>query len=81
MALWEAVVHADGPAGSLFSAEAAAEYARTVGREVRIDEIQPVVNELLADNILMGSSHSRYDVSDPYVKEICRERQSLPSGA
>jgi len=40
-----------------------------------------VVNELLADNILMGSSHSHYDVSDPYVKKICRKRQSLPSGA
>ena len=42
-----------------------------------------MVNDLLADNILMGSSHGRYDVSDPYVKEIeiCRKRQSLPSGA
>jgi len=81
MAIFNRVVCADGPARGLFSAEAAAEYATVIGREVQIDEIQPVVKELLADNILMRPSPGRYDVSDPYVKEICRERQSLPPGA
>ena len=81
MAIFNRVVCADGPARGLFSAEAAAEYATVIGREVQIDEIQPVVKALLADNILMRPSPGRYDVSDPYVKEICRERQSLPPGA
>lgn len=81
MAIFNRVVCADGPARGLFSAEAAAEYATVIGREVQIDEIQPVVKELLADNILMRPSPGRCDVSDPYVKEICRERQSLPPGA
>ncbi len=42
----------DGPAKGLFSAEAAAAYGEAIGREVRVDEIQPVVNELLAANVL-----------------------------
>lgn len=81
MAVFSRVARANSLARGLFSAEAAAEYAKAVGREVRIDEIQSVVNELLADNILMRPSHGRYDVTDPYVKEIWRERQALPPGA
>jgi len=41
---------------------------------VRIEEIQPVVNELLADNLLMRVGHGLYDVADPFVQEIWRER-------
>lgn len=78
LAIFNRVARADAPARGLFSAEAAAEYAKAVGREVRIEEIQPVVHDLLAENILMRPSHGRYDVTDPYVKEIWRERQALP---
>ncbi|MXW40435.1 MAG: ATP-binding protein [Synechococcus sp. SB0668_bin_15] len=78
MAVFSRVARADSLARGLFSAEAAAEYAKAVGREVRTDEIQSVVNELLADNILMRPSHGRYDVTDPYVKEIWREREAFP---
>ena len=77
LAVFNRVVRADGNARGLFSAEAAAEYATAVGREVRTDEIQSMVNELLAENILMRPSHGRYDVTDPYVKKIWRERQAL----
>jgi hypothetical protein len=34
-----------------------------------------VVNELLAANVLMRVGHGLYDVSDPFVQEIWRERQ------
>ena len=78
LAVFNRVVRADGNARGLFSSEAAAEYAKTVGREVRIEEIQPVVNELLAENILMRHGHGHYEFTDPYVKEIWRERQTLP---
>ena len=37
-------------------------------------------HQLLAENILMCPSHSHYEVTDPYVKEIWRERQALPPG-
>ena len=80
LAVFSRVARADDLARGLFSAAAAADYAKAVGREVRIDEIQPVVNELLAENILMRPSHGHYEVTDPYVKEIWRERQALPPG-
>jgi len=43
-------------------------------REVRVEEIQPVVNELLAANVLLRVGHGLYGVSDPFVQEIWRER-------
>ena len=35
-----------------------------------------VVNELLAANVLMRLGHGLYGVSDPFVQEIWRERQT-----
>jgi len=54
----------------------AAAYAAAIGREVRIDDIQPIVNELLAANVLMRLGHGLYGVSDPFVQKIWRERQT-----
>jgi len=76
MAIFERVALEEGPAKGLFSAEAASAYAAAIGREVRVEEIQPVVNELLADNVLMRLGHGLYGVADPLVQEIWRERQS-----
>lgn len=75
MAIFERVAREEGPAKGLFSAEAASAYAATIGREVRVEEIQPVVNELLADNVLMRLGHGLYGVADPLVQEIWRERR------
>jgi hypothetical protein len=47
-AIFERIATADGGTRGLFSAEAATDYSRALGREVRVDEIQPAVNELLA---------------------------------
>ncbi|SBO42638.1 AAA family ATPase [Cyanobium sp. NIES-981] len=75
MAIFERVAREEGPARGLFSAEAAAAYGEAIGREVRVEEIQPVVNELLGDNVLMRLGHGLYGVADPFVQEIWRERQ------
>lgn len=75
VAIFGRVAQEEGPAKGLFSAEAAAAYGEAIGRPVRIEEIQPVVNELLADNLLMRVGHGLYDVADPFVQEIWRERQ------
>lgn len=75
LAIFRRVAWADAPARGLFSQEAAAEYTKVVGREVRIEETQPVVNVLVAENILMRPSHGCYDITDPYVREIWRERE------
>ena len=80
LAIFSRVARADAPVRGLFSAKAAAEYTKAIGRMVQIEEIQPVVNDLLAENILMRPSHGHYDLTDPYVKEIWREHQALPLG-
>lgn len=79
-AIFAKIAAADGNVRGVFSAEAAAEYSRSVGREVRIEEIQPVTNELLAANLIMRPEPGRYGVTDPFVKEIWRERQAMLTG-
>ena len=73
-AIFDRVARSEGPARGIFSAEAATAYGEAIGREVRVEEIQPVVNELLAANVLMRVGHGLYGVSDPFVQEIWRER-------
>ena len=73
-AIFDRVARSEDPARGIFSAEAAAAYSQAIGREVRVEEIQPVVNELLAANVLMRLGHGLYGVTDPFVQEIWRER-------
>ncbi|MFM1797943.1 MAG: hypothetical protein RLZZ117_221 [Cyanobacteriota bacterium] len=74
-AIFDRVARSEDPARGIFSAEAAAAYGEAIGREVRVEDIQPVVNELLAANVLMRLGHGLYGVTDPFVQEIWRERQ------
>lgn len=76
-AIFERIAAMDGDARGVFSAEAAAEYTKAVGREVRIEEIQPVVNDLLAANLIMRRGHGIYGVTDPFVQQIWREKKVL----
>ena len=76
-AIFERIASAEGDARGLFSAEAAADYTRSVGRDVRVEEIQPVVNDLLATNLIMRRGHGMYGVTDPFVQEIWREKKTL----
>lgn len=74
-AVFNRIATADGDARGIFSAEAALEYAKAIGREVRVEEVQPVANELLAANLIMRRGHGLYSVTDPFVQEIWREKQ------
>ena len=73
-AIFDRVARSEGPARGIFSAESAMSYGEVIGREVRVEEIQPVVNELLAANVLMRLGHGLYGVTDPFVQEIWQER-------
>jgi hypothetical protein len=77
MAVFERIAGTDGDAKGLFSAEALAGYAQAVGRDVRADEVQAVLNELMAANIVMRRGHGLYGLTDPFVQEIWRERRAL----
>jgi AAA ATPase domain len=76
-AIFDRIAATDGDARGVFSGEAAADYAKAVGREVRVEEIQPVVNDLLAANLIMRRGHGMYGVTDPFVQEIWREKKAL----
>ena len=76
-AVFARIAAVDGHTRGVFSRDAAAEYSRAIGREVRIEEIQPVVNELLAANLVMRRGHGQYGVTDPFVQRIWREKQAL----
>lgn len=74
-AVFNRIASADGDARGIFSVEAALEYTKAIGREVRVEEVQPVANELLAANLIMRRGHGLYGVTDPFVQEIWREKQ------
>lgn len=67
IAIFSKVAASPDYAKGLFSADAAADYSLAVGREVKIDEIQPVVNALVAENLIMRVGHGSYTISDPFV--------------
>jgi hypothetical protein len=75
-AIFDRIAANDGARG-LFSAEAAAEYSRVLAREVRIEEIQPAVNELLGANLIMRRSHGVYGVTDPFVQDTWLAQKHL----
>ncbi len=77
VAIFERVAATDGDAKGIFSAEAAADYSKLVGRDVKVEEIQPVVNEMMAANIIMRRGHGLYGVADPSVQESWKEKQTL----
>ncbi len=76
-AIFERIASTDGDARGVFSAEAAADYTKAIGKEVRVEEIQPAVNDLLAANLIMRRGHGMYGVTDPFVQEIWREKKAL----
>jgi hypothetical protein len=76
-AIFERIARSNDGARGLFSSDAATDYSEMVGREVRVDEIQPVVNELLAANLIMRRAHGVYVVSDPFVQETWLEEKLL----
>jgi hypothetical protein len=73
LAIFNRIATTEGDARGIFSAEAAEEYSKEVGHEVRIEEIQPVANELLASNLIMRRGHGVYGVTDRSIKptQIC----------
>lgn len=62
-----------------FSADALSSYRQTLGREVPTDEVQRVVNDLLAENLAMRSERGRYVVTDPFVSDAWAERKQIDS--
>jgi AAA domain len=77
VAVFDRIAGSQGDARGLFSADAAEAYSKAIGREVRIEEIQPVVNMLVSENLILRKSHGVYTASDPFVPEAWWERKRL----
>ena len=75
------IAGSDAPVSRLFSVEAVSDYTKVIGRDVRVEEIQPVINALLAENLIMRVGHGSYTLSDPYVGEMWKENLALLGGA
>lgn len=76
-AIFGRIAGAAGDASGLFAADALAEYAATVGREVTADQVQRVAEELRDANLIMRKHHGIYAVTDPSVQGAWRDRQVL----
>jgi len=76
-AIFSRIAGTEGDATGLFAAEALAQYAQTVGRDVTADQVQRVTEELRDANLIMRKHHGIYAVTDPSVQEAWRERQAL----
>ena len=77
MAVFERVAGAEGDAKGLFSADALSAYGKAIRRDVRADEVQSVLNELMVANVVMRRGHGLYGLTDPFVQEIWAERNAL----
>lgn len=76
-AVFGRIASATGDAKGLFSAEALTAYKEATGQEVRADEVQVLLNELMAANVVMRRGHGLYGLTDPFVQEIWLERKAL----
>ena len=76
-AIFDRIAGTEGDAMGLFTAATAAEYSTVLGRDVKIEEIQPVANQLLDANLIMRRGHGKYCISDPFVQEVWKERQRV----
>ncbi|CAN7536330.1 ATP-binding protein [Acidovorax sp. LjRoot118] len=76
-AIFDRVARVEGDATGLFTADALADYASTVGREVTADQVQRVSEELRDANLIVRKGHGTYAVTDPFVQQAWRERRML----
>lgn len=77
VAVFDKIAESEQGQRGLFSADSAAGYASQLGRPVPISELQPVVNVLLDENLIMRRGHGIYEVADPVVRSVWLERRRL----
>lgn len=67
-------------AKGLYSAEALQTYQQYIGRKVAQEEVQQLVNQLMAENLIMRVGHGKYTVSDPTVQQVWLMLQNMKNG-
>ncbi|MBD8615048.1 hypothetical protein IFT69_15215 [Pseudomonas putida] len=75
--IFSLIASSEEPVGKLFSVSSADYYTIAIGRLVKIEEIQPVVNELVLQNMIIRVGHGLYAISNQEVGLAWRERLLL----
>lgn len=61
-------------ATGLYSGDTLAEYSKGTGSSVTADQVQRITRDLALENVIMRVAHGRYQVSDPFVRQMWAER-------
>jgi hypothetical protein len=72
-AIFDRIARTGKNTSGIYSAEAITAYSTRTGRPVRVEEIQPVVNQLLEANLIIRHGYGNYAVTDPTVQECWLE--------
>ncbi|MGH9600479.1 MAG: hypothetical protein ACRD27_11490 [Terracidiphilus sp.] len=75
-AIFSRIASSKGDSRGVFSTAAAAEYSKAVGRDVKVEEIQPVADRMLDANLIMRKRHGVYAVTDPFVQQLWLEQHA-----
>jgi hypothetical protein len=66
----------DEQARGLYSADAIEEYSKPLGRRVRNEEVQNIVQQMQNANLIMRLGHGVYTAVDPFMREMWLEKKA-----
>jgi len=72
--VFERIVEADGEARGLYARAALDDYTERLGRRITSTDVQQVLEELTAENLIMRAGHGRYAITDQFVQTVWAER-------
>jgi len=68
-AVFSRICSIGGDVKGVFTAEALKAYAAQIGREATAQEVQGIIGQMTAANLLMRVKHGHYGVTDPFVEK------------
>lgn len=73
-AVFSRICSIGGDVKGVFTAEALKAYAAQIGREATAQEVQGIIGQMTAANLLMRVKHGHYGVTDPFVEKAWRAK-------
>ncbi len=77
LAIFGAIAAEEEGVKGLYAAAQLASYSRTLGRDVRSEEVQSKIQDLVQANLIIKRGHGTYAVTDPFVREVWIEREGM----
>ena len=66
-----------GESKGLFTPDALTAYGEHLHRPVRMEEVQPTINAMLDENIVLRKAHGLYAITDPFVHQAWKESRAV----